>query len=94
MGSGEPLHYFDPKAPGYVSLMGRARLDSSAAARDLHWQSSWDAFYAARSDALLIEVVPERLEVVDIARGIEGNPQTWTPPEVRFAPQPTGAPAR
>jgi hypothetical protein len=59
-------------------------VDAKGRAREQHWQRQWDAFYARRSDALLIEVVPEQLEVVDIARGIEGNPETWQPPTVRF----------
>jgi general stress protein 26 len=88
------LYYFDPGAPGYVSLLGRARLVNTPEARKRHWQKRWDAFYASRSDALLIEVVPERLEVVDVARGIEGNPETWQPPTVRFEPRPTSSPAR
>src|SRR5262249_43833012 len=88
------LYYFDPKAPGYVSLLGRARLVDTPEARQLHWQKQWNAFYASRSDALLIEVVPELLEVVDIARGIEGDPKTWQPPTVRFEPLPPSSPVR
>jgi general stress protein 26 len=88
------LYYFDPKAPGYVSLLGRARLVDTPEARQRHWQKQWDAFYASRSDALLIEVVPEQLEVVDVGRGIEGNPETWQPPTVRFEPLPPNSPVR
>jgi len=88
------LYYFDPKAPGYVSLLGRARLVDTPEARQRHWQKQWDAFYASRSDALLIEVVPERLEVVDIARGIEGDRGTWQPPTVRFEPLQPSSPVR
>jgi general stress protein 26 len=87
------LYYFDPKAPGYVSLLGRARLVDTPEARQRHWQRRWDAFYAKRADALLIEVVPEQLEVVDVARGIEGNPETWHPPTVRFEPLPPNSPS-
>ena len=78
------LYYFDPAAPGYVSLLGHARLVDTPEARERHWQSRWDAFYASRSDALLIEVVAEQLEVVNIARGVEVEPETWQPPTVRF----------
>jgi general stress protein 26 len=88
------LYYFDSKAPGYLSLLGRARLVDTPEARQRHWQGRWDAFYASRSDALLIEVVPEQLEVVDVARGIEGNPETWQPPTVRFEPLPPNSPVR
>jgi general stress protein 26 len=87
------LYYFDPKAPGYVSILGRARLVDTPEARQRHWHRQWGAFYSSRSDALLIEVVPEQLEVVDIARGIEGNPETWQPPIVRFEPPPPTSPS-
>jgi general stress protein 26 len=88
------LYYFDPAAPGYVSLLGRARLVDTPEARERHWQRQWDAFYAHRSDALLIEVVPEELEIVDVARGIEGHPETWQPPTVRFEPHPPSSRVR
>jgi len=48
------LYYFDPKAPGYVNLLGHARLVDTPEARQRHWQRWWDAFYAKKSDALLI----------------------------------------
>lgn len=82
------LYYFEPGAPAYVSLLGRARLVDTTAAKERHWQKRWDPFYRSRADALLIEVVPERLEIVDIARGIEGDPATWQPPAVSFAERP------
>jgi hypothetical protein len=34
---------------------------------------------------LLIVVKPERLEVVNVKKGIVGDPDTWKPPSVRFA---------
>jgi general stress protein 26 len=88
------LYYFDPEAPGYVSLLGRARLVDTPEARERHWHKAWDAFYASRSEALLIEVVAEQLEVVNIARSIEGDPATWQPPTVRFDTRPASSPVR
>ena len=86
-------------ASGEQGSVGR-RADLISAARAImhaspqrHWQKRWDAFYASRSDALLIEVVPEQLEIVDVARGIEGNPETWLPPTVRFEPLPPNSPS-
>ena len=78
------LYYFDPAAPGYVTIAGRARLVDEQKERDRHWQSTWTPYYAHRSDALLIAVVPESLEIVDLKADIEGDPLTWTPPLVRF----------
>jgi general stress protein 26 len=82
------LYYFDPEAPGYVSVLGRARLVDAPEEKERHWQRGWDAFYASRADALLIEVVPERLEVLNLARDIEGDRETWRPPTVLFHAQP------
>jgi hypothetical protein len=77
-----------------VSLLGRARLVDAPEARQRHWQGRWDAFCASRSAALLIEVVPEHLQIVEVARGIEGDPETWQLPTVRFEPLPPPSPVR
>ena len=45
----------------------------------------WLAFYPDRAkDYLLITVKPERLEVVNVKKGIVGDPTTWKPPSVNF----------
>ena len=79
------LHYFDPASLAYVTLYGRARLLRTAAEKSRYWNAAWTPFYADRdSSVVLIELVPERLELVDIKRGINGDPVTWRAPTVRL----------
>lgn len=79
------LHWLDPAGPGYVTLVGRARLVDDPAEKRAHWTASWDPFYPrGPDDALLIEVVPHRLEVISIPAGLEGDPDTWRAAVVEF----------
>ncbi len=75
------LYYAAPDESGYVSLLGRARLVDDESEKAARWKPEWEAFYPDRAaDYLLIEVVPERIEVVDYGRGLVGAPGTWEPP--------------
>jgi general stress protein 26 len=79
------LYYYSPDASGYVTVTGRARLVDDAEEKAARWKNEWEAFYQDRaSEYLLIQVVPERLEVVDYSRGIVGESGTWEPPSVEF----------
>jgi general stress protein 26 len=79
------LYYAAPDESGYVSLVGRARLVDDESEKAARWKPEWEAFYPERAeDYLLIEVVPERIEVVDYGRGLVGDPATWEPPSATF----------
>jgi general stress protein 26 len=85
------LYYPSPDATGYVTVTGRARLVDDPGEKAARWKPEWEAFYQDRAaDYLLIQVTPERLEVVDYSRGIVGDPQTWQPPFVEFPGGPSG----
>jgi general stress protein 26 len=84
------LYYPSPDAVGYVTVTGRARLVDDPQEKAARWKPEWEAFYQDRAaDYLLIQVTPERLEVVDYSRGIVGDPRTWQPPSVEFGEGPT-----
>jgi len=79
------LYYPSPNATGYVSISGRARLVEDEMEKASRWKPEWEAFYGdPAADYVLIEVVPERLEVIDYSRGIGADPRTWNPPFVVF----------
>jgi len=79
------LHWVDPAGPGYVTLVGRARLVDDPTEKRAHWKASCDPFYpAGADDAVLLEVVPHRLEVISIPAGLEGDPDTWRAEVVEF----------
>lgn len=78
------LYYYDPASLAYVSLVGRARVVRTRAEVDRHWNDAWTTYYPDRSKVALVEFIPERLEVVDIRRGVRGDSVTWQPPMLRL----------
>jgi general stress protein 26 len=81
------LYYYDSAAMEYVTLLGRARLVADPAEKQKRWKDSFRAFWPDRGEGyLLVEVTPERLEVVSPTRKIFNDPITWQPPAVTFEP--------
>ena len=79
------LYYNSPTGSGYVAISGTAHLVDDPTEKDARWKEEWGAFYVDReADYLLIRVEPNRLEVIDYSRGIQGDPETWEPPFVVF----------
>ena len=79
------LYYFDREEQAYVTIYGIARLVNDVKEKAKHWKDEWKDFYPDRAkDYLLIVVKPERLEVVNVKKGIVGDPSTWKPPSVSF----------
>jgi general stress protein 26 len=79
------LYYFDREAQAYVTIAGLARLVNDPKSKAKWWKDEWSAFYHNRKkDYLLISVTPLRMEVVNVTKGIVGDPQTWKPPSVTF----------
>lgn len=76
------LYYFDEKAPGYVTVIGTARVIDDPGTKQQRWLEKWTPFYPGRADTVLFEVTPRRIEVVDVSSGVVGDPRTWTPPAV------------
>ncbi len=79
------LCYLMPNGMGYVSVYGRAELVDEPAAREKWWKPQWGQFYRDKDrDFLPIKVTPTKIEVVNYALGVAGDPQTWTPPTIEF----------
>ena len=80
------LYYFDREAQAYVTISGFARLVNDPKLKMKWWKDEWLAFYHDRAkDYLLIRVTPEKLEVVNVKKGIIGDSRTWKPPSVSFS---------
>ena len=77
------LYYFVPEDQAYVTVFGRARIVDDARERARHWKDEWKDFYPDRQ-YLLIAVAPEKLEVISVKQGINGDLITWKPPAVTF----------
>jgi general stress protein 26 len=81
------LYYFDRDAQAYVSISGTARLVNDPEEKAKRWKEEWKEFYPDRArDYMLIAVTPDKLELVNVKKGIVGDPQTWKPPSVSFTP--------
>ena len=79
------LYYFDRDSEAYVSISGTARLVNEPKEKAKRWKEEWKDFYPDRAkDYLLIVVTPEKLELVNVKKGIVGDPVTWKPPSVVF----------
>lgn len=83
------LYYFDPRTEGFVTILGRARLVNDRAEKAKRWKPAWKGLYPDRdSSYLLVEVTPERLEIVSVKDKIHGDAVTWKPPAVEFRKRP------
>ena len=79
------LYYFDRESAAYVTIYGTARLVNNKSEKAKRWKDDWKAFYPDRDKSyLLIKVTPERIEVVNINKGIVGVSPTWQPLSVDF----------
>lgn len=79
------LYYFDSASAAYVTIYGTARLVNDKAEKARRWKDDWKLFYPDRDQSyLLIKVTPQRLEVVNVNKGIVGDARTWTTPTVWF----------
>jgi len=81
------LYYFSPDSPGYVTILGSARIVDEAAAKKQYWKKEWADFYddgAEGPEYILIEVIPQTVQVVSNSHGIASEPQTWGPATVQF----------
>lgn len=76
------LFYFDPAAPGYVTILGRAVPILDPEEKRRRWLERWSPHLDGPDAALLYEIIPDRIEVVSIAHGVVGDSGTWTPPSV------------
>jgi general stress protein 26 len=67
----------------YVTLQGSARIVEDQALRKLHWKDAWKRFWPdgpLAGDYVLVAVDPDRIELMDVAKGIA--PDALTKPAV------------
>jgi general stress protein 26 len=79
------LFYSDVASQGYVTVYGRARLVNDPKEKAKRWKEEWKDFYPNRAKAyLLIEVVPDKMEVVIVSKNVVGTSPSWSPLTVTF----------
>lgn len=88
------LVYFDAADPGYATLIGRVRLVDDPVEKRARWKDEWSMYYPGGPEGasyLLIEFVPDRLEVVSVTHDIAADPLAWKAAVVEFERRGTGA---
>ena len=79
------LYYFDKENAAYVIIYGKAILIDDPQIKETKWKKEWEAFYPDNErNYLLIQVVPETMEVLSPMHGVNNDPVTWKPPIVEF----------
>lgn len=79
------LHYFEKNNPGYVTLIGKAKIVTDSITKSKYFKKGWEAFYANRTDAYtLIKFIPNRLEMISIRDGLTGDKENWKPTIIDF----------
>jgi general stress protein 26 len=85
------LHYFDPAAPAFVTLVGFAEVVTDPLERERHWKEDWAPHYdnnPTEENFRLIRFRPVRLEMMSLEHGMEADPRTWRPVTVEFETAP------
>jgi general stress protein 26 len=72
------------QATGYVAIMGKAVLVDDRAEMVRRKRAYWDSAFPGFKNLVLVKVVPEHMDVLNYARGAQGDPVTWHAPGVDF----------
>jgi len=79
------LFYGDlTRMEGYVALRGKAVLVTDPAEIRRRHRAYWDQAFPGGRNLVLIQVVPERLEIISYKHGLNGDSAAWAPPAVTF----------
>ncbi len=79
------MHYFDKTQLAYVSLYGKSHIIRDSLLRQRYWKPAWEAFYPDKEkDYLLIEFIPEFMEIINISKGFTGDSLTWKPHRIEL----------
>lgn len=79
------LACYDPKGPGYVTLLGSARLVETPSERRKRWRKGWEEFFPGGpegSNYVLIELTPGRVELISPKHGIGTAPGSLRAPAI------------
>ena len=79
------IFYGAPKANGYTILYGNAYVIDDAEKKRIFWKKDWEQFYPEnKENYILIKVVPNKLKILDYAKGINSDSITWKVPSVEL----------
>ncbi len=80
------LYYSDHEGGSYVAIAGTANLIDDPEKKDRLWREEWDTLFPGWKNNfyILIQVIPNRLEILSYMHGIVGDPETWEAPHIDF----------
>ncbi len=82
------VYYADHQnGTGYVQLSGRAVLVSDKAEIDRRRRAYWTQSFPGDKNLVLVKVIPERLDVINYAAGVNGDRVTWRSPSIELGPK-------
>jgi general stress protein 26 len=76
------LSYVDNSNRGYLTVIGRARIEANSDEKTTYWADRFSAFFPDGPDSdeyQLMMVVPERLELRSFGLKVAGEPTRWSP---------------
>jgi general stress protein 26 len=81
------LYYSDHKnAIGYVAITGHAVLTEDMQEILKRKRAYWDQAFPGLKNLVLIQVVPERIDVLNYKAGVQADPETWRTPSIELGP--------
>jgi general stress protein 26 len=80
-------------ATGYVALAGRAVLVDDMQEILKRKRAYWDRSFPGLKNLILIKVVPERLDVLNYAKGALGDELTWRTPSIELGAKDVAPPS-
>ena len=64
----------------YVSINGKGILIDDLNLKRKYWKNEWTPFYNnIDTDCILVQIIPQSLELVSLSNHITGDPNTWKP---------------
>lgn len=79
------LYYANHRqATGYVAMSGKAVLVDDMQEKLKRKREYWSQAFPDWQYLILIKVIPERIDVLNYARGMVNDPVTWRPPSIKL----------
>jgi general stress protein 26 len=72
------------QATGYVSITGKAVLVDDMNEKQKRKREYWNQAFPDWNYLILIQVIPEKLEVLNYKRGMLNDSTTWSTPSIEF----------
>ena len=74
------INFQSPDGENYVSINGKGILIDDINLKIKYWKNEWTPFYNnIDTDCVLIQIIPQSLELVSLSNDIIGDPKTWKP---------------